>query len=278
MNWSPDGKELSMGAYDDSGLWIYSMKEKKATKALSGSFGWCSWSPPDTSKIAIGRVYRDLHHEIWVANLDPNIPAAESLGPGRTVEEHCHEMADLYTRKISFEPEEAGHYLMRARCHVHLQNRERASADIETCARLLGDRDHPAASVVTRLQENWDNVDAVSSAVLTFSGRIPDPKNPGLLLNNIAWLQATCPRAELRYGAKAVENATKACELTNWENAGYVDTLAAAYAETGDFDLAVKWQKKAIELTAKDESIPPDKEFEERLKLYQSGQPCRVTP
>ncbi len=82
INWSPDGKELSMGAYEDTGLWIYSMKEKKATKVLSGSFGWCSWSPPGISKIAIDRGYWPLHHEIWVANLDPNVPTAESLGPG----------------------------------------------------------------------------------------------------------------------------------------------------------------------------------------------------
>jgi hypothetical protein len=73
-----------MAALDNSGLWIYDVKKKNASKALSGSFGWCSWSAPDISKIAIGRVYGGLHHEIWVADLDPNVSAAEALGPGGT--------------------------------------------------------------------------------------------------------------------------------------------------------------------------------------------------
>jgi serine/threonine protein kinase/Tol biopolymer transport system component len=84
VNWSPNGQELSMAALDNSGLWIYDVKKKKASKVLSGSFGWCSWSAPDISKIAIGRVYGAQHHEIWVANLDPNVSAAQALGPGGT--------------------------------------------------------------------------------------------------------------------------------------------------------------------------------------------------
>ncbi len=89
-----------------------------------------------------------------------------------------------------------------------------------------------------------------------------------IAFNALASLQATCPAAEFRDGAKAVQNATRACELTNWKDARYVGTLAAAYAEAGDFETAVKWQKKAIILL-------PEKQdyYEDRLKLYQSGKP-----
>jgi tetratricopeptide (TPR) repeat protein len=77
----------------------------------------------------------------------------------------------------------------------------------------------------------------------------------------------------LRDGKFAVEIALKACEFTEWKNPAYLDTIAAAYAELGDFDVAVKWQTKAIEL------LPNEKEKEEyrtRLKLYQEKKPYHV--
>ena len=94
-------------------------------------------------------------------------------------------------------------------------------------------------------------------------------------LNGHAWWKATYPVAELRNGPEAIENATKACELTDWQNPAYVDTLAAAYAETGDFDSAVKWQKKAIDLLTKEQRALPQAGFELRLRLYELGLPAR---
>jgi serine/threonine protein kinase len=92
-------------------------------------------------------------------------------------------------------------------------------------------------------------------------------------LNARAWRHATYPVAELRNGPKAIENATKACKLTNWQIPGFVDTLAAAYAEVGDFASAIEWQKKAIDILTEGSFIRFD--FETHLKLYESGQPAR---
>jgi tetratricopeptide (TPR) repeat protein len=99
-----------------------------------------------------------------------------------------------------------------------------------------------------------------------------------LLMNELACWQAGCPAAEVRNGAEAVKNATRACELTQWKEAMYVDTLAAAYSETGDFDSAIKWQKEAINLLTKKEPAEWPGQFDERLKLYQSGKPYRESP
>jgi WD40 repeat protein/tetratricopeptide (TPR) repeat protein len=91
--------------------------------------------------------------------------------------------------------------------------------------------------------------------------------------NNLAWLRTTCPAAEFRDVSRAVEAATRACELTNWQNHNYLSTLAAAYSETGDFTSAAKWQEKAIDLLPENEMAKQQANYEERLKLYKSDKP-----
>ncbi|QEL14354.1 tetratricopeptide repeat protein [Limnoglobus roseus] len=91
--------------------------------------------------------------------------------------------------------------------------------------------------------------------------------------NNKAWLRCTCPEAKFRNGKEAVELATKACELTEWANAGYLDTLAAAYAEQGDFEKAMKWQREAMQ--DKELMKREDGEITARLELYKQKKPYR---
>ncbi len=87
--------------------------------------------------------------------------------------------------------------------------------------------------------------------------------------NSLAWLLATCPDDGVRDGRRAVELATKACRSSDWKDADYLGTLAAAHAECGDFKEAVKWQKEALKLGLDDE------EARRQLKLYQQGKPYR---
>ena len=89
-----------------------------------------------------------------------------------------------------------------------------------------------------------------------------------------AWLWATCPEERFRDGAKAVESATRACELHEWKVARFVSTLAAACAESGDFEAAVKWQQKALELLSMNEDQARN-DYDARLELYRSRKPYR---
>jgi tetratricopeptide (TPR) repeat protein len=68
--------------------------------------------------------------------------------------------------------------------------------------------------------------------------------------NARARIWATCPEAKYRDGKKAVASATKACELTKWTNADYLDTLAFAHGQAGDHAAETKWHIKALELRA----------------------------
>ncbi len=93
------------------------------------------------------------------------------------------------------------------------------------------------------------------------------------VLNNLAWLLATCPDAHIRDGIQAVKYAEHACELTHYGVTVLVGTLAAAYAEAGRFDDAILMAEKACALAQK--SGEPDllKKNQELLALYRNRQP-----
>jgi tetratricopeptide (TPR) repeat protein len=88
----------------------------------------------------------------------------------------------------------------------------------------------------------------------------------------LAWMLATCPDASLRDGKKALEYAKTSCDLTKSAEPAKFDALAAAYAETGNFIEAARWQKKALDSPDYEEDTA---EAEQRLKLYQAKRPYR---
>lgn len=103
-----------------------------------------------------------------------------------------------------------------------------------------------------------------------------DPDQPGAL-NNLAWILATHPDDALRNGKDAVAYAQRACELTNQGEPFFLGTLAAAYAETGDFPKAIATAQKAMDIA--NQAGRPDlaQRNEELVKFYRSGQPYRDT-
>ena len=76
------------------------------------------------------------------------------------------------------------------------------------------------------------------------------------ILNNFAWLLATAPEDNLRDGHRAVALATDACRQTEYKQDYILSTLAAAYAETGDFDSARKWAAQAVEVKPSEHAEP----------------------
>jgi len=98
--------------------------------------------------------------------------------------------------------------------------------------------------------------------------------------NNVAWYLATDPDVIYRDGTVALRLAKEACDATNNMTDIYVDTLAAAYAETGDWDDAVSTQQLAITLLQNNKERTAEylAGFQARLQLYRSRKPYREPP
>jgi tetratricopeptide (TPR) repeat protein len=98
------------------------------------------------------------------------------------------------------------------------------------------------------------------------------PDNDGIL-NNLAWLLATSPEDSIRDGKRAIELATKACEETEWKEAHIISTLAAGYAEAGDFETAKKYSRQAVDVGS--ETAEVKDQLEQELRSYEEAKPWR---
>jgi len=92
-------------------------------------------------------------------------------------------------------------------------------------------------------------------------------------MNNLAWILATDPDDKLRNGARAIQLAERACELTGHQQAFLLGTLAAAYAEAGRFAEATNSAQTAanIAIAAGQREIAATNE--KLLDLYRAGKP-----
>ncbi len=91
--------------------------------------------------------------------------------------------------------------------------------------------------------------------------------------NNLAWLLATSPSAKLRDGSRAVTLAQPLAVL--YDSWGYLDTLAAAQAEAGDFAAASKTEQKALAQAESDAGAEALRDLQHRLTLFQRDEPYR---
>jgi tetratricopeptide (TPR) repeat protein len=102
----------------------------------------------------------------------------------------------------------------------------------------------------------------------------PRPVTLARALSDRAWFQATCPDSSFRNGQRAVKDAKAACSIMVWKDEDMIDTLAAAYAETGDFDSAARYAAQALAI----KGIAPvdSKRIQQHLTSFQRHQPIRL--
>lgn len=164
-----------------------------------------------------------------------------------------------YTRAIEMDPKDALGYFLRGEADSNFD----AAIDDYTHAIELHQTDALPYYGRGKAKQKKGDLDG---ALADYTRAIElDPKLVGGY-NSLAWLLATADRPATRDGRRAVELALKACELSQWKNAYYFDTLAAAYARIGNFDDAITWQDKAVN----DPRLTNDREALQRLALYRA--------
>jgi len=200
--------------------------------------------------------------------LDPqSVPAYFSRGRANKLNGNYEQALHDYTQAIQLDPKAVAAYVNRGQIYNLEGDRDRAIADFNQAIQLDEGRPIPYLDrgVAEVAKGEYDQ------AIADFNSAIKIDPNFSPAYNNLAVQFATCPIAAIRNGKKAIECATKACELSQWGNLNQINTLAASYAEAGDFDTAIKWENKILASA----SLAPEEATiaKERLVLYQAHQP-----
>lgn len=123
-------------------------------------------------------------------------------------------------------------------------------------------------NVATQVKDAMSAVEAYERAVTL---------SPRLLLsaNNLAWLLATSSDQRARHGERAVEIAKAICDASGAPSASALDTLAAAYAEIGEYAEATKTAARARDTALRNGEPSLAARIQGRQELYEAGKPFR---
>lgn len=169
-----------------------------------------------------------------------------------------------FSEALQLKPDDFSFYYIRANIYYRIGDYDEALTDYSAAIRLAP---HSAGAFINR-GLTYDRQGNHDKAVADYNQAIR--LTPNMAYNDLARQFAICPDPKVRNGKKAVEYATKACELSQWKTPYYFMTLAMAYAEVGDFENAVKWQKKYVETNRHGDNCT---EAHRILSLYEQKKP-----
>lgn len=135
----------------------------------------------------------------------------------------------------------------RLQMAMYMSADKRPRRAIEILNGLVDDNPKDADILRTRA-DAYLSINKHKEAIADYEAALKlDPEDTGVL-NNLAWVLATSETESVRDAKRSIELGTKACELTDYKKPHILSTLASGYAEAGDFETALKWSAKAVEL------------------------------
>jgi tetratricopeptide (TPR) repeat protein len=218
----------------------------------------------------LGKAIKDYSKAIEV---DPkNLVSYEYRALAYQANEELEKAIDDINKAIGLNPDDAAEaalYSNRALVNLGKGESQKALNDCNEAIRL-----HPRYAWAYKNRALiHETLGQYVLALSDFSRAVELAPNDLVLRGRLAWYLATCPEDKVRNGKKALEYASRNCELTQWKLTPHIVTLAAAFAEIGQFDEAVKWQKKA--LTDREYARSHAEMAPSLLELYEQHKPYR---
>jgi tetratricopeptide (TPR) repeat protein len=195
-------------------------------------------------------------------------PALVQLGIARARWGKPGEAVQAFTEALRINPADAGAHNSLGNVLAQQGRHEEAVREFEQALRL--NPDHAGAH--NNLAISCKKLGRVAEAIAHYREAIRLQPDSLQALNNLAWTLAAHPEAQFRNGAEAVGLATRACEATKYQNPIPLATLAAAYAEAGQFREAVSFAERAQELAKGDQGPLVDR-LSAMLEAFQAGRP-----
>jgi tetratricopeptide (TPR) repeat protein len=214
-----------------------------------------------------------LHCERAVRMRPTDADAQVSLGNALFQKGRVDDAIAHYQAAITAHPD---HFLARYSLGHALLEKGELDGAIEICrsALLLRPLDVDCQTTLAiALEEKGNPVEAIEhyeKALQLAPTSIPT-------LTNLAWLLATSPDASLRNGPKAIELAKQVDRLVGGTNTLVLRTLAAAYAENGEFANAIRTARSAMQLARMHGEDAVMTDLDQQIALYQLGMPYRET-
>lgn len=172
-----------------------------------------------------------------------------------------------FSAAIRLNPSDDRSYLMRGRVRTERKQFDRALEDFNRVIQRS-----PSLPIGYLYRANlWQSQGELSKAIADYNEVVRlDPQNSHAH-HSLAWIYSSSGNREVLDPKKAIEHAETACQLTGWKDSGPLSTLAAAYAEAGDFKHAVEYQQKAYALYSDSEK----EAWGNLTELYKSGKTAR---
>ena len=201
-----------------------------------------------------------------------SLPILRALLSALEGDERLERGPDLLEQAKRLDADNPVYFVQAAELLDELGDQERAEAELRQ-ALVLDPCNAPARIVLAEMFREWrrpgDQKALLEQGVEDCGGELN-------FTNDLAYLLATSSDPQLRNGREALKLARRVVRSSEIERPDYLDTLACAFAEVGNFRKAVKHSLRALELI---ESRDMDEEivaaYRDHLETFRAGQPVR---